>query len=87
MLLEVEIGEVMDFFAKPVVAGIHLTGPVKKGDPMHIAGHTTNLMFPVDSMQLDNEPVTEANAGDFVGIKVPDKVRQGDLVYLIQEEL
>ena len=40
---EVEIGGVSDFFARPVVAGIELTGTVKVGDRIHIIGHTTDL--------------------------------------------
>ncbi len=87
MMLEVEIGEVDDFFAHPLVAGVRLTGPLQIGDKIRIGGHTTHLIFNVDSMQINNQPVTEAKAGDSVGIKVPDRVRHSDTVYLIQEEL
>ncbi|MFC1999113.1 translation elongation factor-like protein [Chloroflexota bacterium] len=87
MLLEVEVGEVDDFFAHPMVAGVRLTGPVKIGDKIHISGHTTHLVFDVDSMQVHNHPIIEAKAGDSVGIKVPDRVRHRDTVYLVQEEL
>jgi hypothetical protein len=34
-------------------------------------------------MQVDNQPVTEAKAGDAVGIKVSDRVRRGDKVYKV----
>jgi len=86
MMLELEIGVVKDFFAHPVVAGIELTGPLKVGDTIRIRGHTTHLLFTVDSMQINNKPVSESRAGQQVGIKVPDRVRPGDTVYLIQEE-
>jgi hypothetical protein len=43
-------------------------------------------MFEVDSMQVNNRPVDESKAGQQVGIKVPDRVRPGDTVYLIEEE-
>ncbi|MBF8265831.1 MAG: Translation elongation factor-like protein, partial [Dehalococcoidia bacterium] len=42
-MVEVEIGTVNDFFARPVVAGIILTAPLKAGDKIHIKGHTTDL--------------------------------------------
>lgn len=80
---EVEIGRVSDFFARPVVAGIELTDTLKKGDRIHIKGHTTDLEFEVTSMQIHNVNVDEAKAGDSVGIKVPDRVRQGDKVYKV----
>lgn len=80
---EVEIGKVSDFFAQPVVAGIELTANLKVGDTIRIKGHTTDLEFSVDSMQIDNVNVEQANAGDSVGIKVSDRVRSGDTVYKV----
>ena len=80
---EIEIGSVSDFFAHPVVAGIELIDGLKVGDRIHIMGHTTDIEFAVDSMQIDNKSVTEAKAGDAIGIKVSDRVRRGDKVYKI----
>jgi len=80
---EVEIGSVSDFFAHPVVAGIELIDWLKVGDRIHIMGHTTDIELTVDSMQIDNKSVTEAKAGDAIGIKVSDRVRRGDKVYKI----
>jgi translation elongation factor EF-Tu-like GTPase len=80
---ETEIGHVSDFFAKPVVAGITLTGTLKVGDTVHIKGHTTDIELTVESMQIDNANVTEGKAGDAIGVKVPDRVRAGDHVYKV----
>ncbi|MEK7777105.1 MAG: translation elongation factor-like protein [Chloroflexota bacterium] len=78
---EVEVGRVSDFFARPVVAGVELTGSLKVGDKIHIVGHTTNLEMVVDSMQVNNVNVQAATAGDAVGIRVTGRVRSGDRVY------
>ena len=80
---EVEIGHVSDFFARPVVAGITLTGTLKVGDKIHIKGHTTDLELTVDSMQINNLNATEAKSGDAIGVKVTDRVRAGDKVYKV----
>jgi len=80
---EVEIGKVSDFFAHPVVAGITLTKTLKVGDTIHIKGHTTDLEFTVESMQINNVNVPQAKAGDAIGIKVGDRVRRGDTVYKV----
>ena len=80
---EVEVGRVSDFFARPVVAGINLTASLKVGDAIHIAGRTTDLEMVVESMQINNVNVQEAAAGDAVGIKVPDRVRDGDRIYKV----
>ena len=79
------IGTVEDFFAHPVVAGIELTGTLKIGDKIRIKGHTTDLEMTVNSMQIDNAAVSEAKAGDSIGVKVSDRVRSGDKVYKIIE--
>lgn len=80
---EVVIGKVSDFFAHPVVAGIELTGTLKLGDKIHIKGHTTDMELTVDSMQVDNENVTEVKSGDSIGIKISDRARRGDTVYKV----
>ena len=77
------IGKVSDFFARPVVAGIELSGVLKQGDKIHIQGHTTDLEMVIDSMQINNVAVAEAKAGDAIGIKVSDRVRRGDKVFKI----
>jgi translation elongation factor EF-1alpha len=82
---EETIGTVTDFFARPVVAAIQLTAPLRVGDRILIKGHTTNVELSVGSMQVDNVPVGEAKAGDNVGVKVPERVRKGDLVYKIAD--
>ena len=82
---EEEVGKVSDFFARPVVAGIELTAPLKVGDRIHIKGHTTDLELTVASMQINNVNMTEGKVGDAIGIKVPDRVRGGDRVYKVTE--
>ena len=79
------IGEVSDFFAHPVVAGIELTAGLRVGDKIHIKGHTTDLEMTVESMEINNEPVEEAQPGDSIGVKVSERVRSGDLVYKITD--
>ena len=82
---EEAVGQVSTFFARPVVAGIDLTGTLQVGDRVHIQGHTTELELTVESMQINNVDVEEAKAGDSVGIKVPDRVRRGDWVYKLTD--
>jgi putative protease len=82
---EVEIGKVTDFFAKPVVAGIELSGALRIGDKIHIKGSSTDMELAVESMQIERVNITEGKPGDLIGIKVPDRVRRGDKVYKITE--
>ena len=85
MAVEEDIGQVNDFFARPVVAGIELTGTLKVGETIHIKGHTTDITMVVESMEVNNIRVQVAHAGDQIGVKVTDRVRRGDRVYLVKE--
>jgi selenocysteine-specific translation elongation factor len=80
---EIKIGIVSDFFAHPVVAGIELSGELSIGDLIRIKGHTTDIELTVSSIQIDNNIVNSAKAGDAVGIKVTERVRPGDIVYQV----
>ena len=80
---EVEVGRVTAFFARPVVAGIALTSPLRVGDTLRFKGHTTDFTCTVESMQIHNRPVEEAGPGQEVGVKVPQRVRPGDRVYKV----
>ena len=77
------IGKVTHFFSKINVAGIQLSDTLKVGEKISIEGATTNFEENIESMQIDNKAVTEAKAGDLIGIKVKDKTRVGDDVYLV----
>ncbi|HJX68915.1 MAG TPA: translation elongation factor-like protein [Dehalococcoidia bacterium] len=80
---DVEIGMVTDFFAKPMVAGIELSGTLRIGDKIHIKGSTTDMELTVESMQIERVNISEGKPGDLVGIKVLDRVRRGDKVYKV----
>ncbi|MFA5175898.1 MAG: U32 family peptidase C-terminal domain-containing protein [Candidatus Nanoarchaeia archaeon] len=78
-----EIGVIEHYFSNIGVAVIQLKGTLKVGDKISIEGATTNITQEVDSIQIDRKPVEEAKKGQAIGIKVSDKVRANDLVFLI----
>jgi len=78
-----EVGRVSHFFTKISVAVIELTATVSVGDRILIKGPTTNLEQTVDSMEIEHEKVQKAGAGQSIGLKVKDRVRETDVVYKI----
>ena len=83
---ENEVAVVVKFFAKPGVAAIKITGgAIKIGDRLRYKGHTTDFIEEVTSMQVDNQSVEEAKVGDMVGVKVNDRVRENDKVYIVAD--
>jgi putative protease len=81
---EKKIGFVSNYFSKISVAAIEITeGKLSVGDVLHFFGHTTDFEYTVLSMQIDLKSITEAKKGDSVGVKVPEKVREGDSVHKV----
>lgn len=81
---EEKIGEVVKFFAKPSVAAVKITaGELKVGDRIKYSGHTTDFEEIIDSMEINNEKVEKAVPGDYIGVKVTERVRPGDEVFRI----
>ncbi len=84
---EEQVGVIVKFFAKPSVAALEITsGTIKKGDILRFKGHTTDFTEEVKSIEIDNQAVEEAKAGDLVGLKVKERVRPNDKVYKVIEE-
>jgi putative protease len=83
-MAEVKIGEVVKFFAKPSVAAVKVTeGELAVGDTVKFTGHTTDLTHTIDSMEVNNQKIEKAVAGDFIGVKIGDRVRPGDEVFKV----
>jgi len=76
-----EIGKVTHFFTKISVAVVELKAPLSVGDRIRIMGPTTDFEQDVESMQIEHENVKTAKAGQSIGLKVKDHVRETDTVY------
>jgi len=77
------VGKITHYYSKISVAVIELSDTLSVGDEISIEGANTNFTQPVDSMQIQHENIEEAKAGDAIGLKVKDTVREGDSVYKI----
>lgn len=81
---EVEIGVVRHFFDKIGVVVIELTaGDLSLGDTVHIKGHTTDLTTKVESLQIEQDKITQATKGQSAGIRIPGKAREHDKVFKV----
>jgi putative protease len=75
------VGKVRHYFSNINVAVIDLTANLKVGDEISIEGSSTNVTQKVDSMQIEHKSVEEAKKGQSIGLKVADRVREGDVVF------
>ena len=86
-MAEDKIGEVMKFFSKPSVAAVKITaGELCVGDTVRFNGHTTDFEDTIQSMEIDNTQIEKATVGDYIGVKVSDRVRPGDEVFRVSAE-
>lgn len=77
------IGKVTHYFSKIGVAVIELSDALGVGDTIRIAGGETDFTQNVESIEVEHEKVEIAKAGDSIGLKVDQKVREGYKVYKV----
>lgn len=83
---EEEIGRVTHYFTNLGVGVVEITkDTLSVGDTIHIKGHTTDLTQKIESMQIEHETVQSAKAGQSIGLRVKEHVREHDVVYKVLE--
>ena len=80
----IEVGRVTHYFTKISVAVVELKASLAVGDRILIKGSTTDFEQVVESMQIEHKDVQRAEAGQSIGLKVKERVRENDTVYKIQ---
>ena len=75
------------YFPKLQVAEFQLeAGELHPGDEVVLIGKTTGtLIFNIEEMRLERDPVPEVVKGQLFAMPVPARVRVGDRLYLWQE--
>jgi len=78
-----EVGEIAHYYTRIGVAIVELKASLTVGDRILIRGSITNLEQTVASMQIEHKNVAKAWAGQSIGLKVEERVRERDIVYKI----
>lgn len=77
------VGQVVHYYGGLGVGIIKLEGSLKVGDKIRVKGSTTDFVQKVGEIQVDHKEIEVGKKGQEVGIKVEDKVRENDEVYLV----
>jgi putative protease len=77
----VKIGHVTHFFSKISVAVLELTAPLAVGDRILVKGPSADFEQVVESMQIEHKNIQRAEAGQSIGLKTVQHVRERDMVY------
>lgn len=75
------IGQVTHYYDRLRVAVLALTDVIRVEDYVHIVGHKTDFHQKVTSLQINHQPVHEAQPGQDVALMVSKRVRPHDVVY------
>ena len=80
------VGHVVNYFPKAGAAEISIdANAVSVGDEIQIEGDKTGfLSMKIESMQVCGRPVETARKGENVAIKVPQKLRKMDRIYILK---
>jgi translation elongation factor EF-1alpha len=77
------VGKISHYYKNIGVGIIELFEELRVGDKIRIKGSSGDFEQQVDSMQIEHQQVQEAGVGQGVGIKVSEKVREGDEIYKV----
>ncbi len=77
------VGTVSHYWGVLEVAGIELSAALEVGDTIHVLGHTSDFTQTVDSIQIEQETVESAKAGDSIGVKMKERARVNDRVLTV----
>ena len=80
-----KIGKITHYYNRIGVAVLALDEELKLGDKVTILGRTTEFTQTVNSMELDHKLIRTAGPGMEVALKVIERTRVGDEIYLETE--
>lgn len=85
MRQEEAIGIVTHYYSHLGVGVVQVNkGSLRTGDTIHVKGHATDFTQTVESMEYEHLHTDQARAGQSVGLKVVDHVREHDIVFLVK---
>jgi putative protease len=81
------LGRVENFYTRIMVAEILVTsGQLRAGDDILVIGPTTGLVETrVESLEIEHRRVECVRKGQRAGVKLPERVRRGDQVFVRQD--
>jgi putative protease len=79
-----KVGVVDKYYSKISVALVTLSDTLTVNDKIKIKGATTDFEQVVKSMQIEHESINSATKGQMIGLKVENRVRPHDEVFIVE---
>jgi hypothetical protein len=77
----IELGQIIHYFSKIHVAVVELKLPLAVGDHIAIKGPNTDFEQTVESMQIDQRSIANAEGGQSIGLKLLHLAKEKDTIY------
>lgn len=85
--MDIKIAKITHYYDKLGVAVVEvMKQPLKVGDMVKISGHDNEFNQKITSLQVEHNQVMEVAPGETGGLKVDKPVKEGDVLFLIQEK-
>lgn len=82
--VEKEIGKVVHFYNKIMVAVLSLSGELIVGDKVKFVHAGQEFEQTIESMEVNHQKVQTAKPGDEVAIQTAQKVHENTLIYKVE---
>jgi len=82
--MEKEIGKVVHYFDRAMVAVIRLSEPLSVGDTVKFVHSTGEFTQTISSMEIEHKKVDSCKAGEEVAVKVDERTHEGARVYKVE---
>lgn len=78
-----KIGKITHYYDHLGVGIVKLAGPLANGDTIKVVGHGKEFTQAVSSMQFEHQALPSAKKGQEIGVKLDQKVKDGDVVFKV----
>lgn len=78
-----KVGIVTHYYNKIGVGIVKFDKEVKVGSILYFKGHATDFKQTINDIEFDHKKIEAAKKGQEVGIKLDQRVREHDIVYLV----
>jgi len=82
--MEKELGKVIHYFDKAMVAVIRLSDDLAVGDAVKFVHNDSEVIQTVNSMEIDRKPIKSGKKGEEVAIKVDEPTHEHAKVYKVE---
>lgn len=80
-----EVGKVIHYYDKAMVAVVRLSGKLAVGEKIKIVKGESDFTMEITSMQIDHKPVEKGKKGDELAIKLESPTKEGATIFRVAE--